>query len=113
MKSQLQEFTERFHLDRALTIEREYGIVMREAELNWVRSIVTDLDSGKLRWNSFLGTPIAEQNGVNMARILFINVGSEGHINPTLGVVQELIRRGEEVVYFTGNQMRQIIHPED
>jgi MGT family glycosyltransferase len=37
----------------------------------------------------------------NMARVLFINAGSEGHINPTIGVVQELISRGEEVVYFT------------
>jgi len=36
-----------------------------------------------------------------MARVLFINPGSEGHINPTIGVVQELISRGEEVVYFT------------
>lgn len=36
-----------------------------------------------------------------MARVLFINGGSEGHINPTVGVVQELIARGEEVVYFT------------
>ncbi|MEK4345155.1 macrolide family glycosyltransferase [Paenibacillus sp. FSL P4-0184] len=36
-----------------------------------------------------------------MARVLFINAGSEGHINPTIGVVQELISRGEEVVYFT------------
>ncbi|OZB95523.1 macrolide family glycosyltransferase [Paenibacillus sp. XY044] len=35
-----------------------------------------------------------------MARVLFINAGSEGHINPTIGVVQELISRGEEVVYF-------------
>ncbi len=26
-----------------------------------------------------------------MARVLFINGGSEGHINPTIGVVQELI----------------------
>lgn len=34
-----------------------------------------------------------------MARVLFINGGSEGHINPTLGVVQELVARGEEVVY--------------
>ncbi|AIQ68837.1 macrolide family glycosyltransferase [Paenibacillus graminis] len=34
-----------------------------------------------------------------MARVLFINGGSEGHINPTIGVVQELISRGEEVVY--------------
>jgi UDP:flavonoid glycosyltransferase YjiC (YdhE family) len=36
-----------------------------------------------------------------MARVLLINPGSEGHINPTLSVVQELLRRGEEVVYFT------------
>lgn len=35
-----------------------------------------------------------------MARVLFINGGSEGHINPTTGVVRELISRGEEVVYF-------------
>ncbi|WP_068621299.1 macrolide family glycosyltransferase [Paenibacillus tuaregi] len=35
-----------------------------------------------------------------MARVLFINAGSEGHINPTIGVVQELVARGEEVVYF-------------
>jgi MGT family glycosyltransferase len=34
-----------------------------------------------------------------MGRVLFINGGSEGHINPTIGVVQELISRGEEVVY--------------
>lgn len=36
-----------------------------------------------------------------MARVLFINGGSEGHINPTIEVVQELISRGEEVVYFS------------
>ncbi|GIP56228.1 macrolide family glycosyltransferase [Paenibacillus woosongensis] len=35
-----------------------------------------------------------------MARVLFINGGSEGHINPTIGVVEELVSRGEEVVYF-------------
>ncbi|GGH73585.1 MGT family glycosyltransferase [Pullulanibacillus pueri] len=42
-----------------------------------------------------------------MARVLFINPGSEGHINPTLGVVQELISRGEEVVYFTIEAFRE------
>ncbi|WP_067621021.1 macrolide family glycosyltransferase [Alicyclobacillus acidiphilus] len=41
-----------------------------------------------------------------MARVLFINAGSEGHINPTLGVVQELVRRGEEVVYLTAEPFR-------
>jgi MGT family glycosyltransferase len=44
-----------------------------------------------------------------MARVLFINGGSEGHVNPTIGVVQELIRRGEEVVYFTIEDYRERI----
>lgn len=44
-----------------------------------------------------------------MARVLFINPGSEGHINPTIGVVQELISRGEEVVYFTIEAFRERI----
>jgi MGT family glycosyltransferase len=44
-----------------------------------------------------------------MARILFINGGSEGHINPTVGVVQELISRGEEVLYFCIEAFRERI----
>jgi MGT family glycosyltransferase len=44
-----------------------------------------------------------------MARVLFINGGSEGHINPTIGVVQELISRGEEVVYFAVEDFRERI----
>ncbi|MDR7236557.1 macrolide family glycosyltransferase [Neobacillus drentensis] len=44
-----------------------------------------------------------------MARVLFINAGSEGHINPTIGVVQKLISRGEEVVYFTIEAFRERI----
>ncbi|MBP1963392.1 macrolide family glycosyltransferase [Paenibacillus aceris] len=44
-----------------------------------------------------------------MARVLFINGGSEGHINPTLGVVEELISRGEEVVYFSIEAFRERI----
>lgn len=41
-----------------------------------------------------------------MARVLFINGVGEGHINPTLGVVKGLIEYGEEVVYLTGEPMR-------
>ncbi|KAB2441203.1 macrolide family glycosyltransferase [Bacillus luti] len=44
-----------------------------------------------------------------MARVLFINTGSEGHINPTLRVVEELISRGEEVVYFSIEAFRERI----
>jgi MGT family glycosyltransferase len=41
-----------------------------------------------------------------MARGLFVNGPAEGHINPTLGVVEELTRRGEEIVYFTADPFR-------
>lgn len=41
-----------------------------------------------------------------MSRVLFVNGPAEGHINPTLGVVSELVRQGEEVVYFTTEQFR-------
>ncbi|WMT43185.1 glycosyltransferase [Paenibacillus sp. D2_2] len=44
-----------------------------------------------------------------MARVLFINGGSEGHINPTIRVVKELISRGEEVVYFCIEAFRERI----
>lgn len=44
-----------------------------------------------------------------MARVLFINAGSEGHINPTLQVVEELISRGDEVVYFSIEAFRERI----
>jgi MGT family glycosyltransferase len=46
---------------------------------------------------------------VQMARVLFINGGSEGHINPTIAVVQELILRGEEVVCFCIEAFRERI----
>jgi len=42
-----------------------------------------------------------------LARVFFINAGSEGHINPTIGIVQELISRGEEVVFFTIEAFRE------
>lgn len=55
LKTQLQVLTERFRLDRALMLEGEYGVAMREAELNWVRSIVQDLTDGKLKWQPVFG----------------------------------------------------------
>ncbi|MFB6364166.1 macrolide family glycosyltransferase [Paenibacillus elgii] len=42
-----------------------------------------------------------------MARILFMNGGAEGHVNPTVSVVRELIQRGNEVVYFTTEYFRE------
>ena len=42
-----------------------------------------------------------------MARLAFFNLPAYGHVNPTLPVVAELIRRGESVVYYCGEEFRQ------
>lgn len=64
LKTQLQVLTERFHLNRALMLEGEYVVVMREAELNWVRAVVKEINDGKLQWSSILDTTrlIGEEN---------------------------------------------------
>jgi MGT family glycosyltransferase len=36
-----------------------------------------------------------------MSRILFVNGNLHGHINPTLPIIKELVRRGDEVYYFS------------
>ena len=38
-----------------------------------------------------------------MAKILFVNPGSAGHVNPTIAVVKALVDRGEEVVYYASD----------
>ncbi|NEU72156.1 MGT family glycosyltransferase [Hassallia byssoidea VB512170] len=35
-----------------------------------------------------------------MSRIIFMNVSAAGHIIPTFGLMAELIKRGEEVIYY-------------
>lgn len=35
-----------------------------------------------------------------MAKLLFFNVPAYGHVNPTLPVVMELVRRGHQVIYY-------------
>ncbi|MBL0385124.1 glycosyl transferase [Tumebacillus sp. ITR2] len=44
-----------------------------------------------------------------MSKVLFIGGPGEGHVNPTLPLVKELIRRGEEVVYFCSEEYREKI----
>ncbi|MBX4266690.1 macrolide family glycosyltransferase [Clostridium estertheticum] len=44
-----------------------------------------------------------------MKRVLFINVFGDGHINPTIGLVKELINRGEKVTYIAGEEFREKI----
>lgn len=41
-----------------------------------------------------------------MSRVLFLNGPASGHVNPTLGLVEELVRQGEEVVYASSGEFR-------
>lgn len=44
-----------------------------------------------------------------MAKFVFINIPSRSHINPTLPLVEELVARGEEVIYYLTPPYRQLI----
>jgi UDP:flavonoid glycosyltransferase YjiC (YdhE family) len=41
-----------------------------------------------------------------VANVYFFNGPDHGHVNPTLGLVAELVRRGEEVMYFAADTFR-------
>jgi MGT family glycosyltransferase len=47
----------------------------------------------------------------NPAKIIFMNVPAQGHINPTLAVVAELVRRHIEVIYYNTEEFRSSIEP--
>ncbi len=44
-----------------------------------------------------------------MSRIVFFCIPAQGHTNPTLGVVRELVARGHEVLYYSYNILREKI----
>ncbi len=44
-----------------------------------------------------------------MSRIAFFNVPAVGHTNPTLKVVEELIERGHEILYFSFDMVQEAI----
>lgn len=44
-----------------------------------------------------------------MSKIVFFCIPAQGHTNPTLGVVRELISRGHQVWYYSYNNMREKI----
>jgi MGT family glycosyltransferase len=44
-----------------------------------------------------------------MAKYVFLNIPGAAHVNPTLAVVQELVRRGQEVSYFLPEEYRALI----
>jgi MGT family glycosyltransferase len=41
-----------------------------------------------------------------MSKVLFLGVPSHGHVNPTLGLVSELVRQGEKITYFASEEFR-------
>ncbi len=44
-----------------------------------------------------------------MAKYVFLNVPAHGHVNPTLSIVHELVRRGEEVSYYLTEEFREAV----
>src|SRR5690242_14003366 len=44
-----------------------------------------------------------------MSKIVFIELPAHGHVNPTLPVVEELARRGEQVIYYDTEEFREQI----
>jgi MGT family glycosyltransferase len=46
-----------------------------------------------------------------MNKIIFLGSPAYGHVNPTLPVVQELVQRGEQVIYYNTEEFRPTIEP--
>lgn len=44
-----------------------------------------------------------------MSKVLFLSVPSHGHVNPTIGLVSELVKNGDEVIYFATGTFREKI----
>jgi MGT family glycosyltransferase len=44
-----------------------------------------------------------------MSKVLFLSVPAHGNINPTLGLVSELVKQGEEVTYFASDEFKDTI----
>src|SRR5215212_1873202 len=62
MRSRLDYARERYNLPRLFLVESEHELMLREAELEWVRGLIKDMEKGELgslaEWRSLL----AEQN---------------------------------------------------
>jgi MGT family glycosyltransferase len=44
-----------------------------------------------------------------MKRVWFYNIPFHGHVNPTLPLMRELVRRGEDVIYFSSPAFKKVI----
>ncbi|NRT80538.1 macrolide family glycosyltransferase [Clostridium beijerinckii] len=44
-----------------------------------------------------------------MSKVLFLSIPAHGHINPTLGLINELVKQGEEITYFCSEDFKEKI----
>lgn len=44
-----------------------------------------------------------------MSKVVFYSIPGHGHINPTLPVISELIKRGEQVIYYSTQEFAKVI----
>ncbi len=44
-----------------------------------------------------------------MSKVLFLSVPAHGNVNPTLGLVNELVLQGEEIIYFSSDKFKERI----
>jgi MGT family glycosyltransferase len=51
-----------------------------------------------------------ERSEARMSKYLFLDIPFYGHVNPTLAVVQELVKRGHQVSYYLPERFRRAIH---
>jgi DNA-binding PadR family transcriptional regulator len=58
MRSRLDDAREQYNLPRLFVVESEHELMLREAELEWVRGIIKDMETGALgslsEWRSLL-----------------------------------------------------------
>ena len=41
-----------------------------------------------------------------MSKVIFFSLPAYGHVNPSLPLVAEMIKRGEQVIYYSGNEFK-------
>ena len=44
-----------------------------------------------------------------MTKYIFLGIPAYGHVNPTLPVVQELVKRGQDVIYYLPEQFKSAV----
>jgi MGT family glycosyltransferase len=46
-----------------------------------------------------------------VAKIVYFNIQSSGHVNPSIPIITELVKRGEHVIYYNMEEIRPLIEP--